>query len=60
VGELNLGINYIYKPKGPEVVVEYKEADILKTNFINAEEEVYYRDRRVMAKSFVERGYGTE
>ena len=39
-------------------MVEFKEALTRKTKFINIEEETKYLERRVMAQSFVERGYG--
>lgn len=52
------GYNYIYRPRGQEVVMELLEINTRKFKFINIEEEARYLERRTMAKSFVERGYG--
>lgn len=32
--------------------------DTHRTHFINIEEETRYKERRLMAKAFIERGYG--
>ena len=33
---------------------------MVKTKFLNEEEKDKYESRRVMARSFIERGYGVE
>lgn len=52
------GQNYIYKPTGDEVKVHYSAEEFRKRKFINIEEEAKHQERKIMAKSFIERGYG--